>query len=664
TVRTEISAVNVVTEGAGNLDFTLMSQDCIGVQSPTATCLITLQFTPTQVGLRKGWLSLLDASGTIVNNVPLRGVGQGPLMVLTAPLSATATASVSGVLPNSFIPAATVLDGSGNLYADDILNSRLLQIAPDGTTTSLGTVDFTPQSSVAINGLGTVFVSSPSDHAVYYLVPGGTLQVLQASGLSLVTPTGLAVDGNGYLYIADAGSNSIVRVAPDQTSASTLTLNGLSTPLQNPGGLAVDLNHNLYIADTGNNQIVKLALATGQASTLTITGLSLSSPAGLAVSPSGTLTVADAGNTRFVTVAASGAATPLEFNGTTVLQPMSATVTDSGDLLLTDFVAGLITVHRSAASYTFPTSTLVGSLDSDDGNLTVGVSNQGDDLLQFTIPASGVNPNQTGVSYNLAASNTTCPVTTAGSTASSASRLPADGSCNYLVAFAPLNTGLNPSTATIAGSAVGGGLPANLTLQLNGIGTSHIDHFVVTASPATTTIGSAVSLTVTAIDNNGAVYTGYLGHIVFSATDPLASFLSGGGYTFTASDAGKHTFAAPASGVTFGSLGTFYVIVADDTYTGTSNAVQVIQQAVGSTFTATPNPALAGAPVTLSVSFASGNTNLTSAAPTGTVQFMDGATLLGQSTLTNGSTTLNASFAQSGKHQLSAVYSGDARYLG
>ena len=210
------------------------------------------------------------------------------------------------------------------------------------------------------------------------------------------------------------------------------------------------------------------------------------------------------------------------------------------------------------------------------------------------------------------------------------------------------------------------GTPSSLTLHLDGIGTSHIDHFVVTASPTTTTIGTAVSLTVTRSTTTGAVYTDYLGHIVFQATDPQASFLFGGGYTFTAADAGKHSFLAPSSGVSFGSLGTFYVIVADDTFTGTSNPVQVIQQAVGSTFTATPNPALAGSPVTLSVSFASGNPNLTSAAPTGTVQFMDGTTTLGQATLdsTSGTVTFTASFAQAGKHQLSAVYSGDPRYLG
>src|SRR5579875_1509100 len=237
TVRTQISSVNVVTEGASNLDFTLINQDCVGQQAPPATCLITLQFTPSQVGLRKGWLSLTDSTGAIVNNVPLRGIGQGPLMLLASPLSASATTSVSGVSPTTFLPTGSVLDGSGNLYVNDIVNSRLLQIAPGGAVAVLGTVAGTAQSSLAINGLGTVFISSPAQHAVYYVLPGGSLRTLNTPGVTLVSPTGLAVDGSGYLYISDSGNNTIVRVALDQSSASALTLTGLALPLSQPEGL-------------------------------------------------------------------------------------------------------------------------------------------------------------------------------------------------------------------------------------------------------------------------------------------------------------------------------------------------------------------------------------------------------------------------------------------
>ena len=457
TVRTQISAVNVVTEGASNLDFTLVTQDCVGVQAPPSTCLITIQFTPTQVGVREGWLTLTDSSGTIVNNVPLRGIGQGPLMLLASPLAATATLSASGVTPATFLPTASVLDGSGNLYVNDLLNSRLLQIAPSGTATVLGTVGGTNQSSLAINGLGTVFVSSPADHAVYFLLPGGTLQSLATPGVTLVSPTGLVADGTGYLYIADAGTGTIVRVAPDQTSATTLPLDGLTTPLLNPGGLAVDLNHSLFIADSGNNRIVQLSLISGQATVVPVTGITLSDPVGIGVSPSGTLTVSDAGNTRFVSISAAGLGTALNLRGVNIAQPSGVTINPAGDLLLTDLTAGLITVHRDSATYSYPTPTPLAALDDTDGNLPVLISDQGNQNLQFVIPSGGSNPTQSGVSYNLATTGSTCPVVNVGASPAVANQLGVDATCSYLLSFTPLNTGHNPSTATIAGSAIGGG---------------------------------------------------------------------------------------------------------------------------------------------------------------------------------------------------------------
>ena len=663
TVRTVISAVTVVTEGAARLDFTLLNQDCVGVQLPSASCLITLQFTPTQVGARKGWLAIQDSSGDIVNNVPLRGIGQGPLMVLDAPLTASATTNIAGVTPSSFMPAASVLDGQANLYVNDLLNSRLLEIAPNGNATVLGIVTGTPQSSLALNGYGTLFASSPAQHAVFVLPPAGTLQPLSTPGVTLAQPTGLAVDGTGYLYIADAGAGSLVRVAPDGTSATTLTPGGLAIPLNNPGGLAFDLNHNLYIADTGNNRIVQLSLITGQAAPIAVSGISLSGPTGLAVAPSGTLVVADTGNARFVSIAASGAGTPLVLSGVTTAQPVGVTLTDSGDLLLTDLVAGLITVHRNAATYNFPTATPVGSLDSTDGQLTITVANQGTESLKFATPSSGANPSQSGISYSFPAPGSTCPVVAAGEAPSAVDQLGSDVICTLLVSFSPLNTGPNPSTIVIAGEAVGGGSPTSLSVQLNGIGTSRIDHFLVTATPAVTTLGAPVSITVTAIDSNGAVYSGYTGHVVFTATDPRATFLFAGGYTFTTADGGTHTFSAPASGIAFGSLGTFTVSVADNSYTGTSNPVQVVQAAVASTLTASPNPVLAGAPLTLSVTFASGNTGLISSPPAGTVQFLDGTNSLGTATLTNGAATLLTTFSQAGQHQVSAVYAGNSQFL-
>jgi hypothetical protein len=64
----------------------------------------------------------------------------------------------------------------------------------------------------------------------------------------------------------------------------------------------------------------------------------------------------------------------------------------------------------------------------------------------------------------------------------------------------------------------------------------------VTSFPSTTAAGTASSFTVTARDANGNISTGYRGTVEFTSSDPDAELPAS--YTFTAADAGTHTFSA------------------------------------------------------------------------------------------------------------------------
>ena len=68
--------------------------------------------------------------------------------------------------------------------------------------------------------------------------------------------------------------------------------------------------------------------------------------------------------------------------------------------------------------------------------------------------------------------------------------------------------------------------------------------------------GGAVTVVVTAFDAFGNVATGYTGTVHFTSSDPLASLP--GNYTFTAADAGVHTFS-----VIFNTAGTESLTVTD-----------------------------------------------------------------------------------------------------
>ncbi|HKP72036.1 MAG TPA: hypothetical protein VJT82_03800, partial [Pyrinomonadaceae bacterium] len=94
----------------------------------------------------------------------------------------------------------------------------------------------------------------------------GTQDSQTATQARLQDPFGVAVDTRGNVYVADAGdSNRIRRIAPDG-SAATLAGGaegysdgaGAAASFNTPSALAADANGNLYLADTSNNRIRKI----------------------------------------------------------------------------------------------------------------------------------------------------------------------------------------------------------------------------------------------------------------------------------------------------------------------------------------------------------------------------------------------------------------------
>jgi ELWxxDGT repeat protein len=125
----------------------------------------------------------------------------------------------------------------------------------------------------------------------------------------------------------------------------------------------------------------------------------------------------------------------------------------------------------------------------------------------------------------------------------------------------------------------------------------------VSGFPATTTAGAAGSLTVTALNADGTMGTGYTGTVRFLSTDPKATILdpitgarvplAGFRYQFTAADGGSHSFT-----VCLETAGT-QAISASDTQAPADNGGEngiVVQPAPASSFALTgfPSPVSAG----------------------------------------------------------------------
>jgi len=127
-------------------------------------------------------------------------------------------------------PSGVAVDPqTGRLFVADLRNARVLSW---------------PSTSARNNGQPADLVLGQPDFETWGANPAATLG----------TPTGLAVDSQGALYVSDALSGVIRLFAPPLTNgmAPTHTITGLRNPL----GLFIDAQDNLYVADSRNNRVL------------------------------------------------------------------------------------------------------------------------------------------------------------------------------------------------------------------------------------------------------------------------------------------------------------------------------------------------------------------------------------------------------------------------
>jgi uncharacterized protein (TIGR03437 family) len=268
--------------------------------------------------------------------------------------SADAVAATTSEINN---PLGLALDSSGHLYIADSSNQRIREVsggtistvAGNGTAGYLGdtaaatSAELYLPSGVVVDSSGNFYIADTNNFVIrkvagttittyagnYSLGPGGTGDHALAINAQLDTPTGLALDAAGNLYIADAGSN-VIRIVTKATGIIT-TLSTGSFILKSPKGVAVDAAGNVYIADTNNSRILKVAPSGSITKTTTVAGNSvvgftgdggpatsaeLSYPAGVAVDAAGNIFLADTNNQRIRMVsAATGIITTVAGNG-------------------------------------------------------------------------------------------------------------------------------------------------------------------------------------------------------------------------------------------------------------------------------------------------------------------------------------------------------------
>ena len=760
-----VTTVEVLTLGAPNLDFTAAAggaSTCANASlSLGSTCVQSVTFTPSVPGLRLGAVVLVGGNGNILATAPISGTGQGGLGELVPgnviPVVNEFDSYLGGVgdggpalTAGLYLPSGVTLDGLGNMYIADTDHNRIRMVCGGIAATISGTV-----CSAANPNPGIITTIAGNGNPAY------TGEGQLAVNSTVAAPSGAALDGAGNLYIADTGNNAIRVIWAATGIITTIAGDGVqggtgdggpatSATLFSPTGVTVDAQGDIFIADTSNHRIRMICAvapgtvingtacpAAGDITTVAGNGFimgngdggfsgdngpatkaELNFPYPVAFDAAGNMYIPDQENDRVRLVSTSGTITTFAGNGSTgtatdysgddgpavsaqLWGPSGVAVDAAGNVYIADTQHSAIRKIMSSTGLIFtlavnnvgvfilqgsnpaqlsiygPTGLYLNGLGdlyfADTLNNSIQEIQSNASVLNFTAipirqgeqsaPQKQIIENDGNQSWNPTAitSDQNATIDAAGTTCVAGMPLAVDTQCIVSAEFSP-SISVPPTSPEfgnidVASAAVnqpldiilvGDAIPANSTTV------------VVTSSLNPSTLGTSVTFTATVTTGTG---TGALdGTITFSVDGVLETPI-------------PVIDSAQSASATATFTSTTLPVGANDIsaqYTDTNGAhlmspvsavlVQTVLEGTGVTLVSSLNPSAVGQNVTFTatVSGAAGG-----ATPDGNVTFFDGSTILGTIPLSP-SGAVGAAIASfttgslsNGLHVITATYNGD-----
>jgi RHS repeat-associated protein len=192
-------------------------------------------------------------------------------------------------------PSGIAVDGKGNFFISNTGNNTIRKVTPDGLIyriagngnpgyggdggPALSATLYRP-NGIAVDSEGNLFIADTFNHRIRKVSPDGIITTVAGNGImgyggdgglainaKLSEPNGVAIDGQGNLFIADFSNHRIRKVSPDGI-ITTVAGNGVmgssgnggpatDAMLYYPHDVAVDSQGNLFITDY-NHRVRKI----------------------------------------------------------------------------------------------------------------------------------------------------------------------------------------------------------------------------------------------------------------------------------------------------------------------------------------------------------------------------------------------------------------------
>ena len=334
-----------------------------------------------------GALYVADTGNQVIRRVTLDGTATtfaGRMRVAGSLDGALDAARFNG-------PSDVAVDRStGAIYVADTLSNRIRRIANGTVSTVAGSAEglqdgsgasarFSQPWSVDVDSSGNVYVADYNNAVIRRVTAGGSVSTLAGAnaigsrdGIGTAAqfngPAGLAVGANDTLYVADAFSHAIRRIAVGTGEVSTLAgskpqrgyLEGRGTEalFRFPYGVAADAAGNVYVAeDTHIRKIAPDGMTSVFAGMPSQTGFvngagtsaRFGAPTGLAFGPGGILYVADNANHAIRAVTPAGVVSTFA-TGSDISSPWGVAVDGQGNVYVTNFGNDSISVITPGGS--------------------------------------------------------------------------------------------------------------------------------------------------------------------------------------------------------------------------------------------------------------------------------------------------------------------------